>query len=98
MAWIGSTGTTKHSGLDSLGGFDPVVLTALSALMPQQLPNFIKADGREGDTSNAGNNNHSQQTDTPKNTLPALAVVHWPRRDILSHDQRRIMHADLQQK
>ena len=74
------------------------MVLALSALMPQQLPNFIKADGREGDTSNSGNNNHSQQTDTTKNTLSALAVVHWPRRDILSHDQRRIMHADLQQK
>ena len=95
MEWIGSTGTTKRSGLD---GLDPVVLTALSALMPQQLPNFIKADGREGDTSNASNNNHSQQTESTKTILLELAVVHWPCRDILSHDQRRIMHADLQQK
>ena len=95
MEWIGSTGTTRRSGLD---GLDPVVLTALSALMPQQLPNFIKADGREGDTSNASNNNHSQQTESTKTILLELAVVHGPRRDILSHDQRRIMHADLQQK
>ena len=98
MAWIGSTGTTKHSGLDSLDDFDPVVSTALSALMPHQLPNFIKADGCEGDTSNASNNNRRKQTDSTKTIMPELAVVHWLRRDILSHDQRRVMHADLQQK